>query len=453
VGSALRWQGTGAEEQENVDRRLRNRIVILLALAGVLAYGLVWLSGRKPAARISAVTPRRENLISSISSNGKVEPIAPYVMRAQLDTFVEKIRVVEGQAVKKGQVLLELNVKGATAQLDEARAKLLKAKNDLQAAMRGGKADEAARVVGDLAKAEAERDRLQRNHEVLTRLLAGQAATKEDLAANDLALARAQAEVTRAAAAKQEFDRQVKLDTDRIALQEQQALSEMAALEDKVANGRITAPSDGTLYSLGRNAELTQLKAGDYVKVGDLLAEMADLHKVRVRVFIDEPELGALEQDQPVKITWDALPNRSWVGKTEVIPKQVVTHGTRSVGELLCAVNNDKLELLPNINVNVRINSKVRLGVLSVPRGAVEAEAGRRFVFVVKDNQLGVGKSKLEKRELHVGIADATNYEVLSGLQEGEMVALPGEGDLRDGMKVQVVNTDADEVQGRQDEN
>jgi hypothetical protein len=66
---------------------------------------------------------------------------------------------------------------------------------------------------------------------------------------------------------------------------------------------------------------------------------------------------------------------------------------------------------------------------------------------------MGVGKSKLEKREVHVGIADATNYEVLSGLQEGEMVALPGDVDLRDGMKVQIVNTDADEVQGRQDEN
>jgi len=419
---------------------------MFLALAFLLVCGLVWLSGRKPAAKISAVTPRRENLISSISSNGKVEPIAPYVMRAQLDTFVEKIRVVEGQAVRKGQLLLELNVKGAMAQLDEARGRLLKAKNDLQAALAGGKADDAARVSGDLAKAEAERDRLQKSHDVLARLVTEQAATKEDLAANDLSLAKAQAEVTRAAAAKQEFDRQVKLDTDRIALQEQQTLSEMAALEDKVANGRITAPSDGTLYSL-------PAKAGDYVKVGDLLAEMADLHKVRVRVFIDEPELGALEQDQPVKITWDALPNRSWVGKTELIPKQVVARGTRSVGELLCAVNNDKLELLPNINVNVRINSKVRLGVLSVPRGAVGAEAGRRFVFVVKDNQLGVGKSKLEKREVHVGIADATNYEIVSGLQEGEMVALPGDVDLRDGMKVQIVNTDADEVRGRQDEN
>jgi multidrug efflux pump subunit AcrA (membrane-fusion protein) len=111
------------------------------------------------------------------------------------------------------------------------------------------------------------------------------------------------------------------------------------------------------------------------------------------------------------------------------------------VGELLCGVNNDNLALLPNINVNVRINSKERTNVLAVPRGAVESEGGRRYVFVVKPNQLG--KSTLEKREIKVGIADATSYEVVSGLQEGERVALPGDTDLRDGMAVQVVNTNA----------
>src|SRR6266404_8592149 len=125
-----------------MDSRLRNRILLYLLLAGVLAYALVELSGRKPVPKISAVTPMRENLISSISSNGKVEPIAPYVMRAQLDTFVEKIRVVEGQAVKKGQPLLELNVKDAEAQLAEARSKLLRAQNDLRVAKSGGRPDE-----------------------------------------------------------------------------------------------------------------------------------------------------------------------------------------------------------------------------------------------------------------------------------------------------------------------
>src|SRR5258708_39530239 len=124
---------------------------------------------------------------------------------------------------------------------------------------------------------------------------------------------------------------------------------------------------------------------------------MADLHKVRVRAFIDEPELGALEANEPVKITWDALPSRSWVGRTEILPKQVVPHQNRSVGELLCAVNNDKLELLPNINVNVRINSRERIGVLAVPRGAVAGEGGRGYVFLGGRNQLGVGKTHMEK--------------------------------------------------------
>src|SRR5256885_13675978 len=82
-------------------------------------------------------------------------------------------------------------------------------------------------------------------------------------------------------------------------------------------------------------------------------------------------------------------------------------------------------------------------------RGAVAAEGGRRYVFVVRKSQLGVGKSTLEKREIHVGIADATNYEVVSGLQEGELVALPGDVDLRDGMTVIVITTEAALFRGR----
>src|SRR5712664_261180 len=198
-----------------MDRKLRNRILLYLLLAGVLAYVLVGLSGRKPVPKVSAVMPMRENLVSSISSNGKVEPIAPFVMRAQLDTFVEKVRATEGQTVKKGQVILELDVKDAAARLSETKSKLLRAQDDLRAAKAGGRTDDAARVAGDLAKAQAERDRLQKNHEVLQRLIAQQAATQDELAANDLALTKAQAEVTRLAAAKQEFERSVNLDTSQ----------------------------------------------------------------------------------------------------------------------------------------------------------------------------------------------------------------------------------------------
>ena len=278
-----------------MDRKLGNRILLYLALAAVLATVGLELSGRKPVPKISAVTPVRENLVSSINSNGKVEPIAPYVMRAQLDTFVLKVSVHEGQTVRKGQVLLELDVKDAAAQLAEAKAKLLKAEDDLRAARAGGKIDEAARVTGDLAKAQAERDQFQKNNNVLQRLIAQQAATQDELAANDLALIKAQAEVARLTAVKQEFERSVKLDTDQTPLRLQQVQNEVAALEEKVRQGGITAPADGTLYSLGRSAESTPLKAGDYVKVGDLLAEMADLHRNHVGVLERGGQFASLD--------------------------------------------------------------------------------------------------------------------------------------------------------------
>jgi len=421
-----------------MDKKLRNRTLLFLLLAGIVAFVLIKVSGRQPVAKISAVKPFRQNIVSSITSNGKVEPIAPFSIRAQLDTFAEKVSVSEGQNVKKGQLLLELNVKDAAAQLAAAKSKLLKAQEDLRNARAGGRAGEAARVTAELAKAVANRDGLQKNHEALTRLLAQGAATKDELAANELALANAQGEVNRLSAAKQEFGREVSLDSSRGELAVQQAQSEVAAFEDKVQQGRITAPTDGTLYAL-------PVKAGDYVKVGDLLAEMADLHKVRVRAFIDEPEMGGLEPGLPVKITWDALPNRTWQGRTEMTPKQVVPRGSRSVGELLCSVENEKLELLPNTNVNVRINSRERLNVLAVPRGSVETIGGQSFVFVVKDS---VGKTMLEKRRIQVGIADATNYEVISGLTIDDTVALPGDADFRDGMSVKVVNLDTSNAVG-----
>ena len=419
-----------------MDKKLRNRTLLFLLLAGIVAFVLIKMSGHQPVAKIAAVHPVRQNIVSSIISNGKVEPIAPFSIRAQLDTFVQHVHASEGQNVKKGQLLLELDVKDAAAQLAEARSKLLRAQEDLRQAKAGGRPDDAAKVNGDLAKAIADRDRLQRNKESLTRLLGQGAATKDELSANELALTKAQAEVNRLLAVKQQFDQQVSLDRSRGDLAVQQAQSDVAALEEKVRQGRITAPTDGTLYAF-------PVKNGDYVKLGDLLAEMADLHKVRVRAFIDEPEMGGLEAGLPVKITWDALPTRSWMGRTEMTPKQVVPRGSRSVGELLCSVDNDKLELLPNTNVNVRINSRERSNVLTVPRGTVETLGGQSFVFVVKS---GVGTSVLQRHPIQVGIADATNYEVVSGLTQGDVIALPGDAEFRDGMAVKVMSMETTNV-------
>ena len=171
---------------------------IVLALVAALAIIVVIvIAGRAQAPAVPIVKVSREDLSSAITSNGKVEPISPFVMRAQLDTFIEKIYVVEGQNVKKGQRLLDLNVKDAQAQLAQGQAKLLTAEEALRVAKGGGQPAEAAQATGALATAVAQRDRLQRTHDALQRLIDQHAATKDELAANDVDLAKAQADVTR----------------------------------------------------------------------------------------------------------------------------------------------------------------------------------------------------------------------------------------------------------------
>jgi multidrug efflux pump subunit AcrA (membrane-fusion protein) len=103
------------------------------------------------------------------------------------------------------------------------------------------------------------------------------------------------------------------------------------------------------------------------------------------------------------------------------------------VGEVLCSVDNSKLELLPNVNVDVRILVRERPGALVVPRAAVRYDNGQHLVFVY-------GGDKIHRRDITVGIASAQKYEVTSGLNIGDRVVMPGDQQqLRDGMDVRAL--------------
>lgn len=413
------------QSQPSMDGAQKKRLG-LWGLAGLAVLVLlVGLAGRDPAPQVTVVAVTRENLNASISSNGKVEPIDPHVLRAQFATFVEKVVAVEGQAVKRGQLLAVLDATELRAQLAQRRAELLAAEDDLRAARAGGRAEEVAQLASDLRKAEAEVARLRRERQALERLLATQAATRDDLDLNQLALERAEASLRLYQQKKEELARRATLDLKRAGLDAERARNEVRALEEKVRSADVTAPADGTLY-------LLPVRVGQYVIVGDLVAELADLRRMRLRAFVDEPELGRVAQGQAVEITWDAAPGRSWTGRTEQIPKTVVARGARSVGEVVCSVENEKLELLPNINVNVRIRVGQRTGALVVPRAAVRGEGADRFVYVVEGD-------RLRKRPIRLGVAGTAMYEVLEGLAEGDRVAVSSEVVLRDGMEVRAV--------------
>ena len=263
---------------------------------------------------------------------------------------------------------------------------------------------------------------LRRDNESLTKLVARRLPRRPELEQNRLQLIQAEADVQSSEKVKQTLEQQAQLDQGRVALQVEHARATVRDLEDRLDSAHGTAPMDGTLYSL-------PIRQGDFVKAGDLLAEMADLHQVRIRAFIDEPELGQIAVNQTVEILWDAHPGHVWTGRTEVLPKQVVTRGTRNVGELLCSVTNDRLDLLPNITVDVRIHISERPAALVVPRGAVYIDGDKRFVFRVEDD-------RLHRRAIKVGIANPTKIEVLSGLNEGDVVALPGEVSLKENLRI-----------------
>ena len=401
---------------------LGRRLWILVGVAVVLTALLVFLSGKRATARVAVADVVRENLSSMVTTNGKVEPILPRTFRASYPTFVERVYAVEGQQVKKGQKLFALDDTQVQADLTQARADLATQQEALTVAKAGGRASQLAKAAADLQKAEASRDQLRHDNETLTKLVAEKAATLEELQQNRLQLVQAEADVQSLQKAKQSLEEQAKLDEGRVSLLVDHARVTVGDLEQRLESAHGVAPFDGTLYSL-------PIRSVDFVKPGDLLAEMADLRQVRVRAFVDEPELGQIEVQQPVDILWDAHPDRVWAGRTEVLPKQVVTRGTRNVGELICSVNNDKQDLLPNTTVDVRIHISERSGALVIPRGAVFTEGERRYAYQVEDD-------RLHRRAIKVGIANPTKIEVLSGLNEGDVVALPGEATLKENLRI-----------------
>jgi HlyD family secretion protein len=405
------------------EKRNRTKIaIILVAVLPVLVIAALAMHRKVPVVPIVQAT--RGYLLVSITSNGKVEPIDPQIAHAEFATFVDKVVAGEGQTIRRGQTILTLDSADIRSQLSQARADLLSAQNDLRNARAGGPPEQMAQLLGDLKAAQVQVANLETQEKALEDLVAKHAATQDELAQNRASLAKARGNLQALEAKKKDLEQRSSETVEGARLRVSQVKELVYALEEKVRSATVVAATSGTLYSL-------PVHPGDYVKVGDTLAEMADLSHVRVRAFVDEPDLGLLEPSQRVQVTWDAKPGQTWTGSTEQVPKQVVPRGMRSVGEVLCSIDNNEMELLPNTNVQVEIQVHERRNAIVVPRGSVREESkGQRYVWLF-DGQ------RIHRRNITLGVANASDYEVLSGLAGDERIAEPEDQKLRDGMEVQ----------------
>jgi RND family efflux transporter MFP subunit len=306
--------------------------------------------------------------------------------------------------------------------LARSREEYVAAQEQVRARDTNGGARELDRIEADLRRTDAELTKLRADRGSLQRLVDRQAATRDELAQTTVALEQAEAEREFLARRRADLEQRAGSEVQRAGFKAEQARQTILTLEEQLRSTQVVAAAPGTVYRL-------PVRSGEHVHVGDTLAELADLRQVRVRAFIDEPELGSIRSGQEVLIMWDALPGRSWPGRTIQVPASVVPRGGRSVGEVLCSLDNRDMKLLPNINVDVRVRTSSRPVALVVPRAAVRGSDRTRYVFVVTD-------SRLHQQAVELGISSTSDYEVLHGLSEGDRVALSVDAEARDGMVV-----------------
>ncbi|PYQ48098.1 MAG: hypothetical protein DMF78_22070 [Acidobacteria bacterium] len=232
--------------------------------AAVLAAGAIHARG--PAARpaAAAAAPARP---AQVAADGRVVtyPGGEVVVGAERAGRVVRLLVDEGDVVKKGQLLAELEGDALRAALEESRARVTEAEAEARLA------ELSLRRREDLA-----RERIVAAHDL-------------DQARRDLDMARARVETARAAVARGEA---------------------------QLRETRIVAPIAGTVTA--RHAQ-----AGEMLETGQKVVTLADLGRLRIEAEADEADAAALALGAPVQIRADGFPGRSWIGRVEEIPESV----------------------------------------------------------------------------------------------------------------------------------
>jgi len=400
--------------------------IILIALVLAVVVLAAFVSFRRSQVPIRVGHAERETITASIATNGKIEALSNFEAHAPMATTVKKVFVEQGQWVNAGQLLLQLEDADARLKAARAEAQLKGAQADITAVEGGGTKEEVLTTRNALVKAQADRDAAQRNLEAMQRLLqTGAAAQAEvDAAQNQLRVADANVHYLQ----QKLTGRYSQQEVGHVEAQQTEARASLAAAQQLLKNSNVSAPREGMVYSL-------PVQQGAFVNAGDLLVQVADLHKVRVRAFIDEPEIGKLQKGQEVEVTWDALAGRVWKGALETLPTTVVQRGTRMVGEVTCVVDNSDLKLLPNTNVNVAVVTARVENALTVPRESVHQDSKGQYVYQVV-------KGELRRREVQTSVSNLTQIAVTGDLKDDAVLALGATNmrSLENGMAVKPVN-------------
>ena len=396
------------------------KALVSLLLAGV-AVVIVWGVLRKgDPPKVSFARVKRQTLVSTLPTNGKVEPWLWQAVRAETGGVVSSAPVEDGQTVAAGTVMAGITDAALQAETDAAQAKLNEARANLATQEAGGKPAEFTDIDNSLARARFDLAQAQKVLASLERLVAQHASTQQEADAAREKVQQSELEIVGLEKRRRSLTSPTEVAAARARVGDAETALGLARKRAELSVVR--APMAGVVY--GR-----EVRPGSYLNAGDLVANVGRMDRLRVRVYVDEPELGRVAVGQPVTITWDALPGRQWHGEVDKKPVAVEALGSRQVGEVVCSIENEGRALIPGTNVNAEIRTAVVENALAIPKEALRHDAQGDYVLALKGGAV-------ERRAVKKGASNIALVQVVEGLTDGDAVALPSDAPLKAGDRV-----------------
>ncbi|MHB0972193.1 MAG: efflux RND transporter periplasmic adaptor subunit [Thermoanaerobaculia bacterium] len=385
---------------------VRGGAVVVAVLAILLIFA--FCRGESvPAAR--AV---RKPVVETLVINGRVLARSKAEIGSVQTGRVRSVLVEEGDRVVAGQLLVQLDDAEAAAAVAEARGRLAQSEAKLE------QLRETTAPVGSetLRQARARLENAERNWERMRELHAGGIASKADLdaAAENVKIARSAVE---AAGLEDSSSRGPDARIARAAVVE--ARGAVDAAVTRLAQTKITAPAPGRI--LARSAE-----PGTVVRAGDRLITMSIDTETQLIAQPDEKNLRSLRVGQKARVSADAYPDRQFEAVIiYVAPSIDVQRGTVDVR---LRVANPPDYLKTDMTLSIEIETGRKASALVIPTEAVR-DTSRPRVLIAE-------RGRVNEKEVTVGIRGDGLAEIVSGLEEGDIVLLPGERQFAPGDRV-----------------
>ncbi len=424
----------------------------ILAVAAAVVYANFYFK-RAEGKEVAVEAVKKRDLESVVSASGKIQPKRSVNISADTMGRVTELAINEGDTVKKGQFLLQIDPRNLESNYQRGQAGVAASQAQLE---QFRTAIETAR-----ANLQLSQDNLKRQRD----LWAEQLTTRE-------ALDRAETEAR--LREKELVNAQQQIATQQARIREQQAVLSSARYD--LTKVRIESPIDGIVTR--RNIEQGEMVViGTMNNAGTVLMTLADMSVIEAEVEVDETDIPFVRIGQPAKVTIDAIPDKEFTGKvTEIGNSPIQTTGqtgTQATNfKVVVTLDTQIPEVRPGFTCTAEITTATRQQAVAVPIQAMvvremvldekeqivrapRTEGRRRGVETpVSAQELPAGQKRKEIEGVFVvkdgeavftpvktGIAGDKYFELLSGLEEGAQVItgpFNSVRDLQDGDKVRL---------------